>query len=483
MKPYFDHELAMKYCANSETIYLDVIKSYIEQGKKYVNDLSEFVEGDWKNYAVIAHALKNTSKTIGSVKLSDMAREQELSAKNKDGKQVTANHQLFIEELVRAINEAEKYLKQKNGISLDGKFSKDVKNTVKFEHDTNGTILVVDDDGTNLTLAKSFLSQEFKIVGAKSGKTALKYLERHTPDLVLLDIVMPEMNGFQVMQKMREEYRLEAIPVIFLTADRSAETEEKCFVEGGMDFIAKPFVPAVMHQRVRRILELESYKHNLEKMLAEQLKKITQLQSDIIIGMGNLVESRDGTTGEHIKRTAIYTEYLARKAKDAEIYPDELDEKFIDYLCKGAPLHDIGKIAVSDLILQKPGKLDNNEYAKMKLHTIEGDRIIRRNMLNVADRDFVEMAANVARYHHEKWNGKGYPDKLSKTEIPLSARILAIADVFDALIAKRPYKEGFPFEKAVAIMEEERGVSFEPVLLDLFLADKEELKILVEKIN
>lgn len=485
MSEYLNRKIAMKYCGNSEKIYEDVLKSYAEQGYKYLDELADFIEtNNWNRYAIVAHALKNAAKTIGALKMSDIALDMEMAGKAEDGAHLRAGHQLFMEELLVSIHEAENELEKFNKLEEQSAVTRETKKIVKKVHNTNATILVVDDDSTNLTLAHSFLSQEFKIIGVKSGKVALRYLQKNTPDLILLDLMMPEMDGFQVMEKLKEDnYGLGAIPVIFLTADRSAETEEKCFLAGAMDYIGKPFVPAVMHQRVRRILELESYKHNLEKMVAEQLQKITQLQTDIIIGMGNLVESRDGTTGEHIKRTAIYTEYLARKAQKSGLYADVLTDDFINYLCKAAPLHDIGKISVSDLILQKPGKLDNNEYSRMKLHTVEGDRIIRRNMLNVTDRRFVQMAADVARYHHEKWNGKGYPDRLMEDQIPLSARILAIADVFDALIAKRPYKDGFPFEKAVAIMVEERGKSFEPELLDLFVGNEDELRELVKKIN
>lgn len=480
MESYFDRTAAMKYCGGSEEIYVDVLKSYVDQGKKYLEQLEDhFNNTRWKDYAVIAHALKNSSKTIGALTLSDMALELEISGKIGNGEVVNARHKSFLDELRFAIKEAEHLLEARDNLTRGSLSAKRLQRV----QDTTATILIVDDDSTNIALAQSFLSQEFRIIGVKSGRMAMKYLKKNTPDLIMLDLIMPEMNGLEVMEKLQSDYRTSIIPVIFLTADRNPDTEEVCFRKGGMDFITKPFIPSVVHQRVRRVLELESYKHNLERMVADQLQRITQLQADIIISMGNLVESRDGTTGEHIKRTAIYTEYLARKSMLSGLHTDILTENYISYLCKAAPLHDIGKISVSDLILQKPGKLDNNEFAKMKLHTVEGDRIIRKNMFNIADQKFVDMAADVARHHHEKWNGKGYPDGLAGEDIPLSARVLAIADVFDALIAKRPYKEGFPFPKAVAIMEEERGRSFEPELLDVFLKNKDELRALVEKIN
>lgn len=482
MEAYFDREIAMRYCGNSEDIYYDVMKSYASQGKKYIGVLNDLLaQSDWGDYAIIVHAIKNTSSTVGAKGLSSIAFQLERVARKHQVNEVKELHNGFIKELARAVDEAEKIV-----FLHDSKLAMDKQVEKGYNHDAGmlqGTILMIDDDSTNLTLGQSFLSDEYRVIGVKSGEMAFRYLRKNIPDIILLDITMPGMDGFQIMDRLKSEFSYADIPVVFLTSDRSVATEEKCFEAGGIDFIGKPFVPEVMKQRVRRILELESYKHNLEHMVAEQLQKITQLQTDIIVSMGNLVESRDGTTGEHIKRTAVYTEYLARKTRMSGLYKDVLNGDYISYLCKAAPLHDIGKIAVSDTILQKPGKLEVYEYAQMQLHTVEGDRIIRRNMSGIADRKFVDMAATVARYHHEKWNGNGYPDGLAGEKIPLSARILAIADVFDALIARRQYKEGIPFPKAVAIMMEERGKSFEPALLDVFLKNKEELRTLVNKLN
>ena len=343
-------------------------------------------------------------------------------------------------------------------------------------------ILVVDDDKSNLMVAQKLLAENYHVAVVNSGELALRYLEKKQPELILLDIQMPGLNGFEVMEKLQENAEWKKIPVIFLTADRSAETEEACFRLGAVDYIGKPFVSAIMQQRVKKTLELEGYRKNLEAMVASQLQRITQLQQDIIITMANLIESRDGTTGEHVKRTTIYADLLVKKMQEKGIYKEYLTPVFADYLNKATPMHDIGKITVSDVILQKPGALDDEEYAQMKRHASEGGKLIRENMSRIVDKEFVDMAFDVAAHHHEKWNGRGYPDGLKGEEIPLSARIVAVADIFDALVSKRQYKEGMSIEQAFEIMGKERGESFEPVLLDTFMEAEEELRKLMQEI-
>ena len=330
-------------------------------------------------------------------------------------------------------------------------------------------ILVVDDDVMNLRMAEFILNKNgYSVVKAESAKSALEMLSEKEFELVLLDIEMPEMNGFELMQVLQEDEVLKKIPVIFLTADRSAETEEKCFQLGAVDYIGKPFIPAIMLQRVKRTMELEAYRKSLEAMVEVQLQRITQLQQDIIITMANLIESRDGTTGEHIKNTSYYVDLFIDALVEQGIYKEELTKEFVNYVKKASPLHDIGKITVSDLILQKPAGFTKEEYEIMKGHAKAGQQVILKNMTTVVDQKFVEVAANIAAYHHEKWNGSGYPEGLKEMEIPLCARIVALADVLDALTAKRPYKEGMTVEEALSIMRKDRGVAFEPGLFDVF---------------
>lgn len=345
----------------------------------------------------------------------------------------------------------------------------------------NRKIMVVDDDLMNLKMAEYILKRNgYEITAAKSGEECLSYLEKEVPDLILLDIEMPEMNGFELMEILQKSEDKKKIPVIFLTADRSEETEEKCFQVGAVDYIGKPFVPAIMLQRIRRTIELEDYRKSLEAMVETQLQRITQLQRDIIITMANLIESRDGTTGEHVKRTSQYVDFFVNKLIEKNVYREELSNELINYIKRATPMHDIGKITVSDIILQKPGKFTDEEYSIMKNHAQAGRQLIQDNISKMIDSKFVEVASDIAAYHHEKWNGKGYPEGLKGEEIPLSARIVAIADVFDALVAKRQYKEGMSPEAALEIMQKDRGESFEPVLFDVFSEALPELKEMIK---
>lgn len=333
----------------------------------------------------------------------------------------------------------------------------------------NERILVVDDDSMNLRMAEFILNKNHYMVSkASSGQEALDMLQQDTMDLILLDIEMPEMDGFELMKILQDSVEWRKIPVIFLTADRSADTEEKCFQVGAVDYIGKPFIPSIMAQRIKRTLELEAYRKSLEKMVEAQLQRITQLQQDIIITMANLIESRDGTTGEHVKRTSVYVSHFLDVLVKKGIYKEELTSEYVDYIKKAAPMHDIGKITVSDLILQKAGRFTDEEYTIMKNHAKAGQILIQENMSSIVDKKFVEIASDIAAYHHEKWNGSGYPEGLKEYEIPLCARIVAVADIYDALVAKRQYKEGMSSEEALAIMKKDRGITFEPVLFDIF---------------
>lgn len=337
-------------------------------------------------------------------------------------------------------------------------------------------ILIVDDDRVNLLLAKKFLSEDYEVITFTSPRDALGYLQLSVPDIILLDLQMPEIDGFEFIKKIRNMPYLSQIPVIFLTGDRSERTEEQCFKVGGADYISKPFIPEIMIQRVRRCLELENYRKKLELMVELQLYRITQIQTDIIFAMANLIESRDGTTGEHVKRTADYVGFIIKKLIKKGIYTEELNNETRKLMYRAAPLHDIGKITIPDRILQKEGKLTFEEYEVMKTHAKAGAEIIKRSMSAVEEQDFVKVAYEMACYHHEKWDGTGYPCGLKEKDIPLSARILAVVDVFDALVSKRSYKTSMTLEEAYEIMLPDRGKAYEPLLFDLLFENKEELE-------
>ncbi|MCH5252454.1 MAG: response regulator [Lachnospiraceae bacterium] len=346
-------------------------------------------------------------------------------------------------------------------------------------------ILVVDDDKANLMRAQTILSSDYRVSAANSGKAALKYLENNRPDLILLDINMPEMDGFEVIEQIRQNKEIADIPVIFLTADNQVNTEIKCFQAGAMDFVGKPFVPDVLRSRVSKAIELEHYRNNLERMVEEQAEKITenmrlisQMQDSVIVGMANLIESRDGSTGKHVKNTQMYVKMIADELHKRNLFPEELTDDYIENLRKAAPLHDVGKINIPDSILKKPGKLDDEEWEIMKSHTTKSRKIIKMIIADVEDKEYVKMAEDIALYHHERWDGTGYPMGLSEEDIPLSARIMAVADVFDALYEERVYKPPVrPIERIVQIMMEGRGSQFDPVIIDVFVEMIPQMKI------
>ena len=351
----------------------------------------------------------------------------------------------------------------------------------------NQVILVVDDDTSQLALAQKILGKEYRIAAANSGAVALKYLENNCPDLILLDINMPEMDGFQVLEKMKQMERFTNIPVIFLTADNDPETETRCFATGAVDFVAKPFIPDVLMSRVRKTLELETYRTNLENMVEEQTRiitartrRISQIQEQVIMGMATLIETRDNSTGKHVKNTKTYVKMIAQELKARNIYADILTDDYIMNVYKAAPLHDVGKIKISDAILRKPGKLTEEEYNSMKLHSVYGREIINEIIGGVEDPEYVKIAEDIAMYHHERWDGTGYPIGLKGEDIPLCARIMALADVFDALYEERCYKEPIrPVFKIMQTLMEGRGTQFDPLITDVFVSLEQEVKELL----
>ena len=338
------------------------------------------------------------------------------------------------------------------------------------------TILVVDDNYDILRMAEKFLSKDYKVVAVTSGEKALKYLEKRNADMILLDIEMPDMDGYTVMKHIKDNESTRGIPVIFLTANNEPATEMKCLELGAVDFIAKPFVSGVAKLRIARNLELEDYRKNLEAIVNRQTMEITAIQQEVIFSMASLIESRDGGTGEHVKRTCNYVKMIAKELIKNGLYTDILNDEYIDYLCKAAPMHDIGKITVSDNILQKPGKLTVEEFEQMKIHVEQGEKIIRSTLSKIENEQCIEIACQVASFHHEKWDGQGYPSGLKGEEIPLCARIMAIADVFDALVSKRCYKDAIPVEDAFRIIENSSESHFDPTIVKVFLNLKDEIK-------
>lgn len=338
------------------------------------------------------------------------------------------------------------------------------------------TILVVDDDKLNLQMAQTILKDQYRVSAVNSGEMAFKALERIKPDLILLDINMPDMDGFEVIERLKSSIDYQEIPVVFLTAEKSDDVEAHCFKAGAEDYVSKPFVPEVLISRVRRIISLKKYQANLENMveqqadkLLEQARNINRMQREVIKSMANLIESRDNNTGNHVKRTSEYVGRIIVYLQNENIYSEILTSDYVSNLLNAAPMHDVGKIKVPDSILQKPGKLTSEEFEIMKSHSAEGGLIIDEILRGIESDDYVEIARDVATYHHEKWDGSGYPSGKKNVEIPLSARIMAVADVFDALVSKRCYKEALSYDKAKQIIEESKATHFDPFIAQAVL--------------
>lgn len=336
-------------------------------------------------------------------------------------------------------------------------------------------ILVVDDSKFSLAFEKKVLSSIYSVTAVTSGKQALKFLQNNSCDIILLDINMPEMDGFQTMDRIKAELK-NPPPIIFLTANDDEHTESRCLKAGAIDFVTKPFSETVMLSRISHALELVELRSSLEDKLRERTQHISHIQEMMVLGMSTMVESRDNSTGGHIKRTSAVVKIFSRQLiGSCGLTPD-----FLNMVTKAAPMHDLGKIAVDDVILRKQGRFTDEEYAAMKKHSAEGAKIVEQILKGVEEEIFVRIAVNIAHYHHEKWDGNGYPTGISGENIPIEARIMALADVFDALVSKRYYKEAYSYDKAFDIIEGSLGSHFDPELGRVFMTCRPELENLYD---
>lgn len=311
-------------------------------------------------------------------------------------------------------------------------------------------ILLVDDNTTNLQLLHETLDGlGYRLLIAKNGKTALAIAQKANPSLILLDIMMPEMDGYEVCRRLKSDEKTDRIPVIFITALAEEDDEAKGLALGAVDYLTKPLNPELVRARVRIHLELKQYQDHLEQLVRERTRRLELTQAVTIESLATLAEYRDPETGGHIKRTQNYVKVLAKQLKEHPRFRDELNDEVIELLYMSAPLHDLGKIAVPDHILLKPGKLTDEEFEEMKKHTNYGHDALWITEQKLGEDSFLRHAREIAYTHQEKWDGSGYPSGLKGDEIPISGRLMALADVYDALISKRVYKPPFPHEKAV----------------------------------
>ncbi|MDR2560394.1 MAG: response regulator [Holophagales bacterium] len=344
------------------------------------------------------------------------------------------------------------------------------------------TVFMVDDDATNLAVGASALDGYYDVLTLNSGQKLLKVLERNIPDLILLDVEMPDMSGYDVIKQLKEKSETNQIPVIFLTAKTDGDSEFEGFSLGAIDYITKPFFPPLLLKRLEAHLSLASQKNELvefnqklREMVKEKTKAIVELQDGLLKTVANLIERRDGTTGDHVERVQHYLGILIRGMKNLGVYEKESSRWDVDLLLRSSQLHDIGKIGIKDSILQKPGRLTPEEFEEIKKHASIGAQIIADIEEATSEQEFLKYAKIFAASHHERWDGQGYPNRLKGESIPLLGRMMAVADVYDALISERPYKEAFPKEKAVNMIVDASGTQFDPALIEVFKSVLDEL--------
>lgn len=348
------------------------------------------------------------------------------------------------------------------------------------------TVMAVDDVQINLMILENMLEEDYNVITATTGEEALTKMSESAPDLILLDISMPDMDGFELLEKMRKLEALSDTPVIFVTGEKDVFSEEKGLTLGAVDYIKKPYVPGIISMKIRNHIELKSYRDDLAAEVAKQTRKLEertmQLEAThgaIIMGMSLLSESRDKVTGTHLTRIKILTRLLAEKV--SEYMPHLLPKEMIDLIATYSPLHDVGKVSVPDAVLKKQGGLTSEEFEQMKAHSVDGGELLRQIASFLpGNQGQLNIAIDIAECHHERYDGTGYPHGLAGDEIPLSARIVSIADVYDALRSPRPYKPGFTHQQAMEIILEGDGRThpdhFDPVVLKAFENVHEKLR-------
>ncbi|MFJ1469027.1 response regulator [Massilia orientalis] len=348
-------------------------------------------------------------------------------------------------------------------------------------HKDKPTILIVDDTPDNIMLLSRLLKDRYNTKVANNGSLALQ-IAQSTPglDLILLDVMMPGLDGYETCRQLKANPVTADIPVIFLTAKNQVEDEAMGLSLGAVDYIAKPISPPILFARVATQLtlagarrQLQAHNENLEKLVQDRTAQLALMQEAIIMAMGTLAETRDNAAvslgDHHIRRTQHYVRALARHLQHHPRFAADLTDENIELLYRSVPLHDIGKVGIPDRILLKPGVLDREEFEVMKLHAVYGrDTIMLVEKHIGGTNGFLMFAREIAHSHQEKWDGSGYPDRLAGEQIPLSARLMAVADVYDALISRRVYKPAFTHQQALDVMRKGRGTHFDPDVLDAF---------------
>jgi len=356
---------------------------------------------------------------------------------------------------------------------------------------TSASIMIVDDTPANLKLLEEMLRIEgYRVAAFPQGDWALKGAAKNPPDLVLLDINMPQMDGYEVCKRLKEDETLREIPVIFISALNETMDKVKAFAVGGVDYITKPFQFDEVKARIETHLklrwlqrELEKHNRHLETLVQSQVKEIADSQMATIFALAKLAESRDDDTGQHLERVQTFCKLLAEALSAQPPFRGHITKTYTENILRASPLHDIGKVAIPDSILQKPAKLDADEFAKMQRHTILGAQTLEAVRDQYPGNSFIKMCIAIAQWHHEKWDGSGYPHGLTGEDVPLSARIMAVADVYDALRSRRCYKPAFPHEESRRIITEGSGRHFDPAIVQAFLTREVEIASLRDNMD
>ena len=330
------------------------------------------------------------------------------------------------------------------------------------------TVFVVDDSDTNLSMAKNTLENHYRVLTMPSAEKLFKLLEKITPDLILLDIEMPGMTGFDALRRLKADAaHTPPPPVIFLTSVTDSALEAQGFELGAVDFVTKPFSTPVLKNRIKTHLDIDD-------LIRERTRQLEQLRNGLVFILADVVESRDKATGGHLERTSEYVKILAGAMMERGVYAGEMRGLSLDLLASAARLHDVGKIAIPDSVLNKLGALTLEEFELVKTHTVAGERIIDKVLARTGDLTFLRNAKLFASCHHERWDGSGYPRGLKEREIPIQGRILAVADLYDAFLSDRPYQKVFTEEEVVGIIRDNAGKMFDPLIVDVFLEVREQ---------
>ena len=351
-------------------------------------------------------------------------------------------------------------------------------------------IAYVDDNMTNLAIGRNMLKEHYEVYPIRSGKLLLEKMDQIKPDLILLDIDMPGMDGYETLRRLKKRYDLFSTPVVFLTALDDLASELIGLNLGAVDYISKPFSPPLLMKRIENHIlmgeqsrMLKYLNANLEKEVQKKTERVYNLQNTMLVTVTEMIEFRDNATGGHIERTQSFMQLLIDDLVSKDIYTDIIKQWDLELLLLSAPLHDTGKIAISDTILNKPGKLTAAEFEIMKKHVDFGVVALEHIEKNTYENSFLQYAKPIAGTHHEKWDGSGYPNGLAGQDIPLEGRLMAVADVYDALISKRPYKKAFGYDKAKQIIIDGRGTHFDPALVDAFTRVERQFRKVAENFD